>query len=91
MREEFEALFGETFHKESNTKYLNHIMTCYANKRWKDLVKLMMHVEKPAFVRAQEISNELSERLVLKFIAYSKIVLNAFSIGGLHYTGNFLV
>lgn len=35
-------------------------MTCYGNKRWKDLIKLMTHVEKSAFAKSQ--NKDLLER-----------------------------
>lgn len=69
IREEFEALFQATFDLEANSKFLTHIMTCYVNRRWKDLLKLMLHVEKSALARVSSKKNKypanLSQRLVL--------------------------
>jgi len=41
----------ESFNQEANSKFLGHIMTCYANRRWKDLVQLMIHVQKSAIAK----------------------------------------
>lgn len=67
IREEFESLFLESFNREANSKFLGHIMTCYANRRWKDLVKLMIHVQKLAISKSRpvhKLSTKLHERLV---------------------------
>lgn len=44
-------MFAVTFDKEANSKFMNHIMTCFANRRWKDLLKLMIHVQKQALAK----------------------------------------
>lgn len=62
LREEFEELFAQTFKKDSNAKYLNHIMTCFMNKRWKDLIKLMKHVEKSVILRSSDQDTFVRER-----------------------------
>lgn len=79
LREEFEILFSETFNREANAKYLNHIMTCYGNKRWKDLIKLMMHVEKSAFAKSQSINEGLLDRCVDFFCGFRNKKQNKFN------------
>ncbi|KAF4025219.1 hypothetical protein G4228_017124 [Cervus hanglu yarkandensis] len=48
LREAFEELFAQTFSKKQNFTFLGHIQTCYRQKRWQDLLKLMQHVHKSA-------------------------------------------
>ncbi|XP_070306217.1 midasin isoform X2 [Odocoileus virginianus] len=48
LRETFEELFAQTFSKKQNFAFLGHIQTCYRQKRWQDLLKLMQHVHKSA-------------------------------------------
>ncbi|KAJ6665782.1 hypothetical protein lerEdw1_001254 [Lerista edwardsae] len=48
LRESFEELFAQTFSRKQNRTFLGHIQTCYAQKRWHDLLKLMQHVYKSA-------------------------------------------
>ncbi|XP_036269995.1 midasin isoform X3 [Pipistrellus kuhlii] len=48
LREAFEELFAQTFSKKQNFTFLGHIQTCYRQKRWHDLLKLMQHVHKSA-------------------------------------------
>ncbi|XDB53754.1 hypothetical protein ABFV05_007370 [Capra hircus] len=48
LREAFEELFVQTFSKKQNFTFLGHIQTCYRQKRWQDLLKLMQHVHKSA-------------------------------------------
>ncbi|XP_061479315.1 midasin isoform X2 [Rhineura floridana] len=48
LRESFEELFAQTFSRKQNQTFLGHIQTCYRQKRWHDLVKLMQHVHKSA-------------------------------------------
>jgi midasin len=48
IREEFEALFPLTFPPEPNSRFLLHVMTSFANRRWKDLLQLLTHVQKAA-------------------------------------------
>lgn len=63
LREEFEALFASSFDRQANSKFLNHIMTCFANRRWKDLLQLMTHVQKQA-VSKRSTDASLIERFV---------------------------
>ncbi|KAI5256381.1 Midasin [Manis pentadactyla] len=48
LREAFEELFAQTFSKKQNFTFLGHIQTCYRQKRWHDLLRLMQHVYKSA-------------------------------------------
>ncbi|KAM8954164.1 midasin [Pelodytes ibericus] len=48
LREGFEDLFAQTFSRKQNITFLGHIQTCYRQKRWQDLLKLMQHVLKSA-------------------------------------------
>lgn len=48
LREAFEELFVQTFSKKQNFTFLGHIQTCYRQKRWHDLLRLMQHVQKSA-------------------------------------------
>ncbi|XP_032340488.1 LOW QUALITY PROTEIN: midasin [Camelus ferus] len=48
LREAFEELFALTFSKKQNFTFLGHIQTCYRQKRWHDLLRLMQHVHKSA-------------------------------------------
>ncbi|XP_006870675.1 PREDICTED: midasin [Chrysochloris asiatica] len=51
LREGFEELFAQTFSKKQNFTFLGHIQTCYQQKRWHDLLRLMQHVHKSAINR----------------------------------------
>ncbi|KAM4771043.1 midasin [Rhinophrynus dorsalis] len=53
LREGFEELFTQTFSRKQNTTFLGHIQTCYRQKRWQDLLKLMQHVLKSAMNKVQ--------------------------------------
>ncbi|XP_037374649.1 midasin [Talpa occidentalis] len=57
LREAFEELFSQTFSKKQNFTFLGHIQTCYRQKRWHDLLRLMQHVHKSA-VNKGEKENE---------------------------------
>ncbi|KAM5256760.1 midasin [Ctenodactylus gundi] len=48
LRESFEELFAQTFSRKQNFTFLGHIQTCYRQKRWHDLLRLMQHVYKSA-------------------------------------------
>ncbi|XP_019064368.1 midasin isoform X2 [Fukomys damarensis] len=48
LRETFEELFAQTFSRKQNFTFLGHIQTCYRQKRWHDLLRLMQHVYKSA-------------------------------------------
>ncbi|RMC13256.1 hypothetical protein DUI87_10790 [Hirundo rustica rustica] len=48
LRESFEELFAQTFSRKKNQTFLGHIQTCYRQKRWHDLLKLMQHIHKSA-------------------------------------------
>ncbi|XP_028728584.1 LOW QUALITY PROTEIN: midasin [Peromyscus leucopus] len=51
LREAFEELFVQTFSKKQNFTFLGHIQTCYRQKRWHDLLRLMQHVQKSAIAK----------------------------------------
>lgn len=51
IRHEFERLFQETFNLQQNAKFLSHIATCFANRRWSDLLRLMTHSQQSAIKR----------------------------------------
>ncbi|XP_065288386.1 midasin isoform X3 [Dermacentor albipictus] len=48
VREAFEELFNATFSQTQNAKFLSHITTCFAGRRWRDLFDLMSHTQKSA-------------------------------------------
>ncbi|KFU91782.1 Midasin, partial [Chaetura pelagica] len=48
LRDSFEELFSQTFSRKKNQTFLGHIQTCYRQKRWHDLLKLMQHIHKSA-------------------------------------------
>ncbi|XP_034264874.1 midasin [Pantherophis guttatus] len=48
LRESFEELFAQTFSRKQNQTFLGHIQTCYRQKNWHNLLKLMQHVYKSA-------------------------------------------
>lgn len=66
LREEFETIFARTFNKESNRKFLDHVMTSFANKQWTVLVKLLMHVQRSAILRHDKLKDhpDLLQRYV---------------------------
>ncbi|KAH8020586.1 hypothetical protein HPB51_002535 [Rhipicephalus microplus] len=48
VRKKFEKLFSCTFSQTRNAKFLSHITTCFAGRRWRDLIDLMSHSRKSA-------------------------------------------
>ncbi|KAG2468109.1 MDN1 protein, partial [Polypterus senegalus] len=48
LHEAFEDLFSQTFSRKQNTTFLGHVNTCFRERRWEDLLKLMEHVSKSA-------------------------------------------
>ncbi|KAM4694301.1 midasin [Discoglossus pictus] len=58
LREGFEDLFTQTFSRKQNSTFLGHIQTCYRQKRWQDLLKLMQHVMKSAMSKVQAEDKE---------------------------------
>lgn len=44
LREAFEDLFSQTYSRKQNLSFLGHVQTCFREKRWQDLLKLMDHV-----------------------------------------------
>ncbi|XP_069866566.1 midasin isoform X1 [Dipodomys merriami] len=69
LRETFEELFVKTFSKKQNFTFLGHIQTCYRQKRWHDLLKLMQHVHKSA-VNKEEKESETGLLLKEKWEAF---------------------
>ncbi|XP_007484380.2 midasin isoform X1 [Monodelphis domestica] len=57
LREGFEELFTQTFSRKQNLTFLGHIQTCYRQKRWRDLLKLMQHVHKSALNKETKTSD----------------------------------
>ncbi len=51
IRQEFETLFRQTFDEAQNMKFLMHVATCFANRRWNDLMKLMNHSQQSALAK----------------------------------------
>ncbi|XP_028903180.1 midasin isoform X2 [Ornithorhynchus anatinus] len=65
LREGFEELFTQTFSKKQNLTFLGHIQTCYRQRRWHDLLKLMQHVHKSAInkeAKEKETGSLLKEK-----------------------------
>ncbi|KAM5286744.1 midasin isoform 2-T2 [Hipposideros larvatus] len=69
LREAFEELFAQTFSKKQNFTFLGHIQTCYRQKRWHDLLRLMQHVHKSA-VKKDGKENETGLLLKEKWEAF---------------------
>ncbi|XP_012709437.2 midasin isoform X1 [Fundulus heteroclitus] len=44
LREAFEELFSQTYSRKQNLTFLGHVQTCFREKRWQDLLRLMDHV-----------------------------------------------
>ncbi|XP_055005322.1 midasin-like isoform X2 [Boleophthalmus pectinirostris] len=51
LREVFEELFSQTYSRKQNLTFLGHVQTCYREKRWHDLLRLMEHVCKSALTK----------------------------------------
>ncbi|XP_078617566.1 midasin-like [Branchiostoma floridae x Branchiostoma japonicum] len=54
VREEFEAVFCETFSRSQNAQFLGHVAECFTKRRWQDLLKLMLHCQKMGLKRLGE-------------------------------------
>ncbi|XP_035663677.1 midasin-like [Branchiostoma floridae] len=54
VREEFEAVFCETFSRSQNAQFLGHVAECFTKRRWQDLLKLMLHCQKMGMKRLGE-------------------------------------
>ncbi|KAM9840331.1 midasin [Aulostomus maculatus] len=54
LREAFEDLFSQTYSRKQNLTFLGHVQTCFREKRWQDLLKLMDHVCKSALTKELE-------------------------------------
>lgn len=65
LRESFEELFYQTFSRKKNQTFLGHIQTCYRQKRWHDLLKLMQHIHKSALSKEakENTSGENSDQM----------------------------
>ena len=66
IRQEFEELFQETFSLSQNAKFLSHIATCYANRRWNDLLRLMNHSQQSALQKCSDETRPGWEQLGFK-------------------------
>uniref|UniRef100_A0A8C0IUI7 Midasin n=1 Tax=Chelonoidis abingdonii TaxID=106734 RepID=A0A8C0IUI7_CHEAB len=67
LRESFEELFSQTFSRKQNQTFLGHIQTCYRQKRWHNLLKLMQHVHRSAVNKeAKENASEKWEAFGLR-------------------------
>uniref|UniRef100_M4AJ01 Midasin n=1 Tax=Xiphophorus maculatus TaxID=8083 RepID=M4AJ01_XIPMA len=51
LREAFEDLFSQTYSRKQNLTFLGHVQTCFREKRWQDLLRLMDHVCKSALAK----------------------------------------
>ncbi|XP_078699924.1 midasin-like [Branchiostoma floridae x Branchiostoma belcheri] len=51
VREEFEAVFCQTFSRNQNAQFLGHVADCFTKRRWQDLLKLMLHCQKMGIKR----------------------------------------
>ncbi|XP_061756335.1 midasin isoform X2 [Nerophis ophidion] len=61
LREAFEDLFSQTYSRSQNLTFLGHVQTCFREKRWHDLLKLMDHVCKSFLAKdLQDDSNAAS-------------------------------
>ncbi|XP_038145137.1 midasin isoform X1 [Cyprinodon tularosa] len=54
LREAFEELFSQTYSRKQNLTFLGHVQTCFREKRWQDLLRLMDHVCKSALAKELE-------------------------------------
>uniref|UniRef100_A0A3B4AV04 Midasin n=1 Tax=Periophthalmus magnuspinnatus TaxID=409849 RepID=A0A3B4AV04_9GOBI len=59
LREAFEELFSQTYSRKQNLTFLGHVQTCYREKRWHDLLRLMEHVCKSALTK--ELKNKTND------------------------------
>ncbi|CAG0883566.1 unnamed protein product [Cyprideis torosa] len=64
LKERFEDLFLSHFPATANKVFLGHIMTCFLQSRWSDLLSLMGHVVRTALPRCErEGEREAWQRL----------------------------
>ncbi|XP_055890090.1 midasin-like isoform X2 [Biomphalaria glabrata] len=61
LREEFETLFCECFSRAQNEKFLSHIQTLFAKKRWKDLLILFEAPINKALMKYDQESLQYAE------------------------------
>lgn len=54
IRQEFETIFTKTFSLQQNAKFLAHVSACFANRRWNDLVMLMIHSQQSALPKCSQ-------------------------------------
>lgn len=73
LREAFEDLFSQTYSRKQNLTFLGHVQTCFREKRWQDLLRLMDHVCKSAL--AKELQ-EKPEGRVQEQVASEKTCVN---------------
>ncbi|XP_007570662.1 midasin isoform X2 [Poecilia formosa] len=63
LREAFEDLFSQTYSRKQNLTFLGHVQTCFREKRWYDLLRLMDHVCKSALAKELQEKPEDSSLL----------------------------
>ncbi|KAM4713456.1 midasin isoform 2-T2 [Anableps anableps] len=63
LREAFEELFSQTYSRKQNLTFLGHVQTCFREKRWQDLLRLMDHVCKSALAKELQEKPEDSSLL----------------------------
>uniref|UniRef100_A0A452IKR6 Midasin n=1 Tax=Gopherus agassizii TaxID=38772 RepID=A0A452IKR6_9SAUR len=88
LRESFEELFSQTFSRKQNQTFLGHIQTCYRQKRWHNLLKLMQHVHRSA-VNKEAKENTSGSPLKEKWEAFGLRLNHAHQ--QMKMTENFLV
>uniref|UniRef100_A0A8C0HJP3 Midasin n=1 Tax=Chelonoidis abingdonii TaxID=106734 RepID=A0A8C0HJP3_CHEAB len=88
LRESFEELFSQTFSRKQNQTFLGHIQTCYRQKRWHNLLKLMQHVHRSA-VNKEAKENASGSPLKEKWEAFGLRLNHAHQ--QMKMTENFLV
>ncbi|XP_054617732.1 midasin isoform X2 [Dunckerocampus dactyliophorus] len=62
LREAFEDLFSQTYSRTQNLTFLGHVQTCFREKRWHDLLKLMDHVCKAYLTKDNSNAALLQEK-----------------------------
>lgn len=81
LRESFEELFYQTFSRKKNQTFLGHIQTCYRQKRWHDLLKLMQHIHKSAVNKeTKNASGENSDQHRRTIAESRQVVVNYCSL-----------
>ncbi|MGH0156813.1 UNVERIFIED_CONTAM: hypothetical protein FKN15_059235 [Acipenser sinensis] len=71
LREAFEDLFSQTFSRRQNSTFLGHVQSCFREKRWQDLLKLMDHVCKSAVNKEPQKKKQNAALLKEQWEAFS--------------------